>query len=225
MIKMKQLIFFVLLTACANSLIAQNISLSKSNLMPINVSMSSLDMDGKKVVRVVKDSSIKAVDEPTFVRITDSNFSNGIIELNVLSKLLPNAPDTARGFIGIAFHINEDNTKFEGIYLRPTNARAAQQIRRNHTTQYFSYPNYKYNTLRTLTPGVYESYADMDLNQWIKMKIIVKDAQALLYLHNNLQPSLIVNDLKLGATKGAIGLFVDIGTEGFFADLKVIKEN
>jgi len=56
------------------------------------------------------------------------------------------------------------------------------------------------------------------------MKIIVKGNQAKLFLNNNKQPSLIVNDLKLGAdNSGAIGFFVDVGTEGYFSDLKVTK--
>ena len=38
------------------------------------------------------------------------------------------------------------------------------------------------------------------------------------------QPVLIVNDLKHGENaSGAIGLWVDVGTEGYFADLKVEK--
>ncbi len=207
-------------------LLAQNIHFKKTDLKPIHVSMSITEIDGKKAVRVTKDSSIKEFDEPTFVRLDNIDFTNGIIEINVLSKLLANAPDFARGFIGIAFRINEDNSRFESIYIRPTNGRATQQLRRNRSIQYFSYPDYRFERLRKEAPGEYESYADMGLNEWIKIKIVVKDAQAKLFLNNNLQPSLMVNDLKHGSnSNGAIGLFVDIGTEGFFADLKVIKEN
>ena len=66
----------------------------------------------------------------------------------------------------------------------------------------------------------------MGLNEWIKMKIVVKDAQAKLYLNDNPQPVLVVNDLKPGAAnRGTIGLFVDGGTDAFFRDIKVIKEN
>lgn len=49
--------------------------------------------------------------------------------------------------------------------------------------------------------------------------------KARLYIDNREQPSLIVNDLKLGGNRqGAIGMFVDVGTEGFFKDLKVEKK-
>lgn len=68
--------------------------------------------------------------------------------------------------------------------------------------------------------------AYMGLNEWIKMKIVIKNAQAKLYLNHNPQPVLIVNDLKLGASnRGAIGLFVDTGTDACFRDIKVVKEN
>jgi len=177
---------------------------------------------GKEAVRVIKDSSIKEVDEPTFVKLKGIQFKNGTIEVQVLSKLLPNAPELARGFIGIAFRINDSNSKFEGIYIRPTNGRANNQLRRNRSTQYFSFPDFKFDRLRKEAPGEYESYADIDLNQWIKLKIIVQDAQARLFVNDSIQPSLIVNDLKHGANStGAIGLWVDVGTEGYFADLNI----
>jgi hypothetical protein len=35
------------------------------------------------------------------------------------------------------------------------------------------------------------------------------------------QPTLIVNDLKRGATTGQIGLWIGAGTEAYFRDLRV----
>jgi hypothetical protein len=214
--------FLALITS--NHVIAQSIQWKRDLLEPIGVNMSLEKLDGKKVVQVVKDSAIKADDEPTFVKIKNLDFHDGTIEVNVLSKLRTNAPAHARGFIGIAFRINENNSLFECIYIRPTNGRADDQVRRNHSIQYFSYPDFKFNKLRKDSPEKYESYADMGLNEWIKLKIVIKGTQARLFLGNNKQPSLIVNDLKLGPdASGSIGLFVDIGTEGYFADLKVSK--
>ncbi|MHA4843984.1 hypothetical protein ACX0G7_07470 [Flavitalea antarctica] len=212
---------------CSGPLRAQGTRFENYDLEPVLVTMSVVDMDGKKVVRVSKDTAAKGADLPTFVRLTNTdNFSNGSIEVMLLSRLLPTADEFARGFIGLAFRINKDNSKFESIYIRPTNGRADDQLRRNHSTQYFSYPDYKFDRLRKESEGKYESYADMGLNEWIKMKIVVKNAQAKLYLNDSPQPVLIVNDLKLGpAHSGAIGLFVDGGTDGFFRDIKVTKEN
>jgi len=152
------------------------------------------------------------------------NFKNGTIEVKVLSRLLKDAPDFARGFIGIAFRINDSNTKYESIYIRPVNARVDDQVRRNHSIQYYSYPDYKFDRLRKESPERYESYSDMEMNKWIMMRIEVKDTQAKLFLDGNKQPSLIVNDLKHGTDlSGAIGLWVEVGTEGYFSNVKVYK--
>jgi hypothetical protein len=198
------------------------ISGESTELDAVNTFVKIDQVEGKEVVRVTKDPKVQAVDEPTFAKLIDSDFRNGIIEVAVLSKLLVDAPDFARGFIGVAFRIDESNAKFEGIYIRPTNGRADDQLRRNRSTQYFSYPDFKFDRLRKESPGEYESYADMGLNKWIKIKIEVKGEKAKLYLNGSKQPVLVVNDLKHGADmSGGIGLWVDIGTDGYFTDLRV----
>ena len=118
---------------------AQKVNLEKIQLEPTSVFMSHEKLDGKKVLKVAVDTAIKTFDEPTFVKIKGIDFKNGTIEVKVLSRLITNAPDWARGFIGLAFRIDDKNTKFESIYIRPTNGRADNQIRRNHSIQYFAF--------------------------------------------------------------------------------------
>lgn len=224
---LRSTIIALLLLSSSCSLFSQDTPFENYSLKPVQVNMSIASIEGKKVVRVARDTATQGADIPTFVRLNNTDgFTNGTIEVMLLSRLLPTAFPDARGFIGLAFRINKDNSRFESIYIRPTNGRAEDQLRRNHSTQYFSYPDYTFDRLRKEAAGKYESYADMGLNEWIKMKIVVKDAQAKLYLNDNPQPALIVSDLKLGpAVSGAIGLFVDTGTEAFFRDIKVVKEN
>jgi hypothetical protein len=220
---MNRFLFIIGLILSMNSY-SQTIRLDSTRLEAVKVSMSIEKLMGSKVVKAIKDSSVKEFDEPTFVRIKGTNFKNGTIEVKVLSRLVKNAPDFARGFIGVAFRINDSNTKYESIYIRPTNARADDQVRRNHSIQYYSYPDYKFDRLRKESPERYESYSDMEMNKWINLRIEVKGAQAKLFINKNQQPSLVVNDLKHGANaSGAIALWVEIGTEGFFTDLKIIK--
>jgi hypothetical protein len=223
---MKRLKFILVgfLALNALNLNVQVIRFEKDKLEPSNVLMSLEKLMGKDVVKVRKNTALKEVDQPTFVKIKGTNFQSGTIEVSVLSKLLPDADQFARGFIGVAFRINEDNTKFESIYIRPTNARADDQIRRNHTLQYFSFPDFPFMRTRKETPEKYESYADMALNEWIKIRITVKDSNSQLFINDAIQPCLIVNDLKHGAaSSGSIGLWVDVGTEGYFKDLKITK--
>lgn len=201
---------------------AQKIKLEESRLTAVQTTMSIKSINGKRAISVIKSPKVFADDEATFVRINDLNFKDGIIAVKVLSRLTPDAPPHARGFIGLAFRINEDNSRFESIYVRPLNSIADDQLRRNRTVQYFSYPNFKFTDSRATAPGQYESYAAIAPNEWIKLKIEVRGQTAKLFINDAKEPNLIVNDLKMGPDKtGAIGLFVDIGTEGFFRDLKV----
>ena len=205
-------------TKTASPPINMDITKFQANL----VSVSAAKVGAVATLQVIKDRAVQADDEPTFAKLKGVNFQNGTIEVKVLSRLLQEAPAHARGFIGVAFRINENNSKFEALYIRPTNGRAEDQLRRNRSTQYFSFPNFKFDRLRKEAPGQYESYVDIGLNEWIDIKIEVKGAQAKLFVNGNKQPSLIVNDLKHGPdSSGAIGLWVDIGTEGHFTDLKV----
>jgi hypothetical protein len=225
---MKELkwLLFIYCVVCSFNLNSQLIKFDKNKLEAINSSISLEKFMGKDVVKIIKDPTVTEFDEPTFTKLKGIDFNNGTIEVKVFSRLLPNAPESARGFIGIAFRINDSNTKFECIYIRPSNGRASDQLRRNHSIQYFSFPDYKFERLRKDAPGEYESYADMGLNEWIKLKIIVKDSQAKFFINDSKEPSLIVNDLKHGAnSSGAIGLWVDVGTEGYFSELKIQKGN
>jgi hypothetical protein len=218
--KLRTILFLFLLVS--ESAYSQKIILDESNLLPNKVYMQIVNLEGKKIVRVIKDSTVKDADEPTFVKINNTKFKNGSIEVEVLSRLLSTAASTDRGFIGLAFRIDDVNSKFESIYIRPANGRAEDQVRRNHSIQYFSFPEYKYERLRKETPEKYESYTDMGLNEWIKMKIEIQGGQAKLFLNKNKYPSLIVNDLKHGPdAEGVVGLFVDVGTDGYFRNLKI----
>lgn len=218
-------ILLALIICCFTSsslLHAQTFKIDKSKLEAVNVSMSIGKLMGKEAVKVTQDPAITHANAPTFAKLKDVAFKNGTIEVKVLSRLLPNAAETARGFIGIAFRINDSASKFESIYIRPTNGRANDQVRRNHSIQYFSFPDYPFSRLRKEAPEKYESYADMGLNEWITLKIVVLDSSAMLFINDSKQPALIVNDLKLGPNvTGSIGLWVDLGTEGYFSDIKI----
>lgn len=224
---MKSKLFFLLgLLLAYSNLNAQSIKLDLKSFQAVQASMSLSTVGGQPALRVVKDTAVKAVDEPTFVRLNGVDFRNGIIEVKVLSRLLKDAPEFARGFIGVAFRIDESNAKYESIYIRPTNGRAEDQVRRNHSIQYYSYPDYKFDVLRKQAPEKYESYADMALDQWIRLRIEVKGATAKLFIDANPQPSLVVNDLKRGSdVSGGIALWVEVGTEGFFSDVKITRRD
>ena len=144
----------------------------------------------------------------------------------MLSRLLPDAPDFARGFIGIAFRINEGDSEFEAFYIRPTNAMTDDPVRRAPGCQYFAYPGYTFAYFREYGIEGYEAPIDCGLDEWIDLKAVIRDDVAAFYLNGSEVPVLTVNGMKHGKdARGGIGLFVDIGTEGFFTDLRVTKED
>ena len=217
-----------LILAISNPMFAQNnvesISLlNNKNLTPTNVLTSEESYLGKSSIKVTdtgENSEVK------FVKIDNYDFKNGIIEIDVSGKPAANSPEQARGFVGIAFRINKDNSKFECIYLRPTNGRAEDQIRRNHSVQYISYPDFPWAKLRKEFPEKYESYVDIVPGEWIKMKIVINGDKAKLFVNGNAQPTLLVNDLKLGTDiNGKIGLWIGPGTEAHFSNLQITKLN
>lgn len=218
--------FFIALTTSfllvALNVFATEVNFNTARLTAVDVSYSLENINDVEVIKVVKSPRVKQFDEPTFVRIQGTDFKDGTIEVKVLSRLHADAPNFARGFIGVAFRINDDNSAFESIYVRPTNGRTDDKNRRSHATQYFSYPDFKFDRLRTEFPGRYESPADIGLNEWIQLKIVVAGQRATLFINDDDKPALIVEDLKQGAdSTGAIGLWVDVGTEGYFSDLRI----
>jgi hypothetical protein len=147
-------------------------------------------------------------------------FHDGTIELEAAGDVAPDADAGARGFIGIAFRLKDSDT-YEAFYLRPTNGRANDQLRRNHSLQYISPPEYPWERLRKETPGIYEAYADLQPGVWTKMRVVVKGNHAQLFVNGAEQPALIVNELKHGDSTGGVAYWVGPGTIGHFRGLKV----
>lgn len=196
-----------------------------NNFIPVNTVVNKIDKNDETILRVIKKNKLMKFDENTFAKLADFDFFNGTITVKVLSKLLPDAPDFARGFIGIVFRNNSDNSKFESFYVRPTNGRnCTDPIRSKHAVQYFSYPDYTFAYFRDKQITKYENSAPIALNEWITIKAIIHNQKAEFYLNDNKEPVLIIDHM-IGNinTSGSIGLFVDIGTEGYFKDLKIKK--
>jgi hypothetical protein len=189
-----------------------------------NVSVRAVQYRGSAALEVRRIVAGAAPDIDTFASVPGVDFHNGSVDVDVAGSPLPDAPAGARGFVGVVFRIQIADGTYacEGIYLRPTNGRADDQVRRNHSTQYFAYPGYDFDRLRREAPSQYESYVDLIPGEWTHMRIEVKDATAKLFVGTVAQPVLIVNDLKRGAgSHGSVGLYVDNGTDGHFRNLRV----
>jgi hypothetical protein len=178
-----------------------------------------VELDGRPGLRVTRSDSYESGE--TLVLVEGTDFSDGAIEIELAGEPAPGADPAMRGFVGVAFRVDTLAGGYECFYLRPTNARAEEQLRRNHTTQYVSHPDYPWYRLREESPGVYESYVDLVPGEWTFLRIEVEGASARLYVNGSPQPVLVVSDLKRGPSSGLIGLWLHSSTVAHFRDLKV----
>jgi hypothetical protein len=185
-----------------------------------NAKAEVVNYRGRRALRLLPEGQEKS-NESMLAILTGSDFKNGTIQVDIAGTPRAGTPPDSRGFIGIAFRVKPQAAGFEIFYLRPTNARTDDQLRRNHTAQYVSAPDFPWERLRKENPGVYESYVDLDPGAWTKVKIVVAGVTARLYVNGALEPCLIVNDLKLGETQGRIALWAHITTDGYFSELTV----
>jgi hypothetical protein len=201
---------------------AAPVSITLDGVQPANASLqaANVQFDGKHTLRVTDMSASGAGDEARLLVLPSTQFRNGTIELELSGDVKPGSDSGARGFVGLAFRV-KTGKQFELFYLRPTNGRANDQLRRNHALQYVSSPGYPWEFLREKFPGRYESYADMVPGKLIPVRITVEGTKARLYINNAAQPALVLDDLKQGDSEGSIALWVGPGTVAHFTSLHI----
>jgi hypothetical protein len=195
----------------------RKITFDKQHLTAVHTSLEIVE----DMARVSKIEKLDEDDTNTYVAVDELEFHNGIIEVDVCGKLRSDAPAHARGFIGIVFRVNEAGNEFESFYIRPTNGRDCDDpVRKQHACQYFSYPGYTFSYFREFGIAKYENaIPTIALNEWSHIRAEINGETARFYVNGALVLS--VDDLKHGDSKGRIGLYVDIGTDGFFKNLSV----
>jgi len=197
-----------------------------------DVKVEAVTYAGKRGVRVTISDEARRQDQQlsvnqqsqreTMAVIEGTDFTNGVIEAEVAGEPASGAGEGARGFVGIAFRVQPDAKTYDAFYLRPTNGRATDQVRRNHSAQYISHPAWTWDRLRRETPERYESYVDLVPGAWTRIRLEVRGDTARFFVHGQEQPTLLVNDVKTGAQgRGAIALWIGPGTVAHFRDVRV----
>lgn len=172
---------------------------------------------GRKAVRL----SVSGPDNGGYAIVKGTNFHDGSIDVDLATN--PEEPPGGGrpGFVGIAFRIGQDPSHFECFYLRPGNAVADDQARRNHAVQYVSEPHYSWEKLRRTWPFIYEAWADLTPLAWTHVRIDVHGRQAKLFLNSSPKPSLVVDGLKGEDLEGPVALWTYSGEDSWFANLKI----
>lgn len=218
----RQIVFGVLFSAAALAQ-TQTISLSTLDAVTLNkVGAQAATFKGKPALHVTDVAGV-AANEDRLAIVKGVDFQDGTLEIELSGAPGAGAGAAARGFVGLAFRVAPGASKYECVYLRPTNGRADDQLRRNHSVQYISFPDFPWEKLREQTPSKYETYADMAPGEWLKLKIEVKGAKARIWVNDAAQPTMLVNDLKLGEARGGVALWIGPGTDAHFSNLKITR--
>jgi hypothetical protein len=191
---------------------------SGTGLEFVRVVPQAVTYRGQKALRLVEAPNVPG---EGVALVNGVEFKDGMIDIDVAGVPGAGSNTGARGFVGIAFRSSAHAAAFECFYIRPTNGRADDQLRRNHSTQYVSEPGFPWQKLREEHPGVYESYVDLETGAWTHLHVEVEGVHARLFVNGAPQPALIVNDLKRGSVAGQLGLWVGAGTEAHFRNLQI----
>lgn len=193
---------------------------------PRTVDAAPVAIGGRAALRITLTEQARSgapgrdyVDMPTFLRIP-AHFATGVIEVDLLSRVLPDAPEDARAFAGLAYRILGDVDSFEAVYLRPMNGTKLNPPppRDRRAVQYFAFPDWKFDRIREEYPdGRYEAAAPIGPDEWVTLRLKVTESTVRAYVDGVERLNV---EAKGTAEAGDIGLFVDIGTEAFFANLR-----
>src|ERR1700728_2380095 len=175
------------------------------------------DYLGRRSVRI----TMAGTDHEGIALLSGTDFQDGVIEADIALKTTTPQGIRYPGFVGIAFRVRPDASHYEVFYLRPGNSEAADQLMRNHSVQYSSFPDFGWYRLRREWPTVYESHAELKLEAWIRVRIEVAGRSARLYLNGSDKPSLVVEGLKGEDLHGAIALWGFTDEEAYFSNLRI----
>jgi len=138
--------------------------------------------------------------------LKDVEFENGVVEVDLCFK-------EGRVFPTIIFR-RQDEANYEEFYVRPHKSGQPDALQYtpsfNGLSAWQLYYGDGYTNAWTFSP-----------NEWIHIKLEIAGTQARVYIGEGKSPALEINDLKLGRTRGGLGLKVTgpIGL-AYFADFK-----
>ena len=163
---------------------------------------------------------IQSKSDDTVIVLDRIQFADGVIEFDALGHSAPSS-----SFLGFAFRLVDAKTH-DAVYFRPFNFRAGDPERKAHAVQYISQPKYSWDALRSDKPLQYEKpiVPEPDGDVWFHVRILVVKPKVSVYVNNNKEPSLAVDELN-DRKSGGVGLWVGPGQGGYIANLKITPSN
>lgn len=184
-------------------------------------------LDGRTALRVSLDEKMTRYDVPGAGRLDLPTyialpiwFEDGTIEVDVHCRPHLGASDPVECLAGFAYRICGDRSRFDAVQVRPLNGTSmtlpSPHARR--AAQFFTQPDWPFEKL--WPEKSWQWSADAASDTWSRLTLTV-DGTRLTALVDGVE-SLVIPVTKAAALRGDLGLFVDVGTEAFFANLRII---
>lgn len=185
----------------------------KGKLKSVNREIRIVPSDSGAYLKIVENKKEGIVWLPV------KDFKNGAIEIEMRGKDV-----FQRSFIGIVFH-GIDAVNYDAVYCRPFNFSAKDSVRRIHSVQYISHPDFTWEKLRKERNAVFEKEIinPPSADNWFTMKLVIDGKTVKAYIGNAAEPSLTVEKLNT-RTSGKIGLFTADSSGGDFKTIKINYE-
>jgi len=151
--------------------------------------------------------------------IKNFDFNEGTIDLELKGENKPQ-----KSFVGIAFNIQNDST-YEAIYFRAFNFQSDKKIRREHSVQYISKPDYEWRFLRNNYKRQFEAEypRQPSPNDWFGIQVKIDDKKVCVYDKKTNTELLSVKRLA-SQVSNKIGLWTGYNSKGEFRNLKIKKK-
>jgi hypothetical protein len=186
------------------------------------IDLKSLYKSGKLIIYpnnhvAPLNESNNGLSQDHIVWLKDFTFSTGTIDVDLRGKDV-----FQQSFIGIAFH-GIDTVTYDAVYFRPFNFQSPDTLRKKHTVQYISEPDYPWERLRSEHPLVYENAVNPFPmpKDWFHARIVVSKDSITVYVNHSVKVSLKVKKLNK-RTDGLLGLW-NFALDGDYANLVVKK--
>lgn len=141
--------------------------------------------------------------------IKDSEFTDGVIEFDI-------AFSGERTFAGAVWRL-QDELNFEQFYIRP------HQSGNPDANQYT--PVFNGISGWQLYHGEgYGAPVSYKFDEWIRVKIVVSDKQAEVYIVDMEKPALFIHELKREAQSGKVGLSIGNFAPAYFSNFRFAEE-
>lgn len=155
--------------------------------------------------------------------VLDTDLTDGVIEADVAGEINGKGAPDVRAFVGVAFHLSADLQTYEAVYLRMSNGTLNDppppSPRDARAIQYVAHPDFHYFVSREKFPGRYEKPAPIALGRWHRLRLEIEGPRLRALVDGG--EVLLVDDLKYAGRTGRLGLWVDDGTRGHFAGVRI----